>query len=230
MPLNARFSEISTPNTLRDSVRQTLREAILKGRLAPGEPINQVTLAKEFGVSRGPLREALSLLEEEGLVTNIPYRGTFVADFNDRIIHDTYSLRRVLEQFAVELAMTRHNPAEMADLRAVYLSMAAAIEAGEMEQFHELDLAFHRQIYAMADHELLAQMWTTIEANVKRSIFYGNFQHQDDPPGILLDSHRLILEAIESGDIAAAKQEIDRQLDAACKKLVTKWKFYDSQR
>lgn len=230
MPSNPRFSEISTPNTLRDSVRQTLREAILKGRLAPGEAINQVALSKEFGVSRGPLREALSLLEEEGLVTNIPYRGTFVADFNDRIIHDTYSLRRVLEQFAVELAMTRSNPTEMTELRAVYQSMAAAVDAEDMEQFHELDLAFHRQIYTMADHELLAQMWMTIEANVKRSIFYGNFQHQDESLHVMLDSHRQILEAIESGDIAAAKQEIDRQLDAACKKLVAKWKFYDAQR
>jgi len=228
MSLNPRFSEIAAPNTLRDSLRQALRDAILKGKLAPGEPINQVTLSKEFGVSRGPLREALSLLEEEGLVTNIPYRGTFVADFNDRIIQDTYSLRRVLEQFAVELAMIRSTPAEMAELRAVYQNMVAAVSTGNMEQFHELDLAFHRQIYAMAEHELLLQMWTTIEANVERSIFYGNFQHQDEPSQILLDSHRLILEAIESGDIEAAKREIDRQLNSACDTLVAKWKRYNS--
>jgi DNA-binding GntR family transcriptional regulator len=228
MSLNPRFSEIAAPNTLRDSLRQALRDAILKGKLAPGEPINQVTLSKEFGVSRGPLREALSLLEEEGLVTNIPYRGTFVADFNDRIIQDTYSLRRVLEQFAVELAMMRSTPAEMAELRAVYQNMVTAVNTGHMEQFHELDLAFHRQIYAMAEHELLLQMWTTIEANVERSIFYGNFQHQDEPSQILLDSHRLILEAIESGDIAAAKREIDRQLNSACDTLVAKWKRYNS--
>ena len=104
------------------------------------------------------------------------------------------------------------------------------MNAGDMEQFHELDLTFHRQIYMMADHELLLQMWTTIEANVKRSIFYGNFQHQDVTPVIMLDSHRLILEAIESGNIDAAKHEIDRQLESASKTLIAKWKFYDSQR
>jgi DNA-binding GntR family transcriptional regulator len=228
MSLNPRFSEIAAPNTLRDSLRQALRDAILKGKLAPGEPINQVTLSKEFGVSRGPLREALSLLEEEGLVTNIPYRGTFVADFNDRIIQDTYSLRRVLEQFAIELAMTRSTPAEMAALRAVYQNMVAVVNAGNMEQFHELDLAFHRQIYAMADHELLLQMWTTIEANVERSIFYGNYQHQDESAQVLVDSHRLILEAIESGDIEAAKREIDRQLSSASDTLVAKWKRHNT--
>ncbi len=229
---NPRFSEIATPNTLRDSVRQTLREAILKGKLIPGEVVNQVTLSKEFGISRGPLREALSLLEEEGLITNIPYRGTFVADFNERIIQDTYSLRRVLEQFAVELAMTRNVPAEMAELRTIYEEMAAAVEADQMEQFHELDLLFHRQIYTMADHELLFGMWTTIEANVKRSIFYGNFQHAANTPPTaeLLDSHRLILEVIESGDIAEAKRLLDFGLKAACDRLVAKWHYYNTAR
>jgi DNA-binding GntR family transcriptional regulator len=116
----------------------------------------------------------------------------------------------------------------MAELRGIYQRMVAAVDAGNMEQFHELDLAFHRQIYAMADHELLLQMWTTIEANVERSIFYGNFQHQDEPSQILLDSHRLILEAIESGNIEAAKSEIDRQLNSASDTLVAKWKRYNS--
>jgi DNA-binding GntR family transcriptional regulator len=222
------FTGISTPNTLRDFLRETLRDAILKGKLAPSEPINQVTLSKEFGVSRGPLREALNLLEKEGLVTNIPYRATFVADFNDRIIEDTYSLRRVLEQFAVEMAMTRATPSDIAELRTIYEEMAAAVETNNMEAFHELDLTFHRQIYVMADHELLLHMWTSIEANVTRSIFYGNFQHQDDPPEMMRDSHRIILETIEAGDIEGAKREIDQQLKEAGEKFVTKWRLHNA--
>ena len=223
------FSNISTPNTLREFLRETLRDAILKGKLPAGEPINQVTLSKEFRVSRGPLREALSLLEKEGLVTNIPYRGTFVADFNDRIIEDTYSLRRVLEQFAVERAMTHGTASDIAELRTIYEEMAAAVDANNMEQFHELDLAFHRQIYVIADHELLLHMWTSMEANVARSIFYGNYQHQDTTAQLMRDSHRIILEIIESGDIEAAKHEIDAQLKQAGERLIATWRRYNAK-
>jgi DNA-binding GntR family transcriptional regulator len=222
------FSEVVTSNTRRDFLRDALREAILKGKLAPGEPINQVTLSKEFKVSRGPLREALNLLEKEGLVTNIPYHGTFVAAFDDRIIEDTYGLRRVLEQFAVEMAMKRGMPSDLTELRSIYEHMAAAVEDNDMETFHGLDLAFHRQIYVIADHELLLHMWASLEANVARSIFYGNYQHQDDSPQMMLNSHCIILETIESGDIEAAKCEVDFQLKAAGEKLVTKWRRYNS--
>lgn len=222
------FSDIATSNTRRDFIRDILREAILKGKLSPGEPINQVTLSKELKVSRGPLREALNLLEKEGLVTNIPYHGTFVADFNDRIIEDTYGLRRVLEQFAIEMAMKRGSPSDLAELRGIYEQMVAAVANNNMEVFHGLDLAFHRQIYITADHELLLHMWASIEANVARSIFYGNYQDQDASPQTLRDSHRIILETIESGDIEAAKREIDYQLKAAGERLVTKWRHYNS--
>ncbi len=222
------FSDVITSNTRRDFLRDTLREAILKGKLAPGETINQVTLSKEFKVSRGPLREALNLLEKEGLVTNIPYHGTFVADFNDRIIEDTYGLRRVLEQFAVEMAMKRGTTTDLGELRSIYENMATAVDNNDMETFHGLDLAFHRQIYVIADHELLLHMWASLEANIARSIFYGNYQHQDDSPQMMLNSHCIILETIESGDIGAAKREVDYQLKAAGEKLVAKWRRHNA--
>ncbi len=124
-------------STLRQTIWKTIREAILRGELAPGSPINQASLAARFGVSRGPLREALSSLEKEGLVTNIPYRGTFVADFDDRIITETYSVRRVLEAFAAELAIQNGTAQQMAELRDIFPRWRIAAEL-VMEKFHEL--------------------------------------------------------------------------------------------
>jgi DNA-binding GntR family transcriptional regulator len=208
-------------STLRQTIWKTIREAILRGELAPGSPINQASLAARFGVSRGPLREALSSLEKEGLVTNIPYRGTFVADFDDRIITETYSVRRVLEAFAAELAIQNGTAQQMAELRDIFSEMAEVAAEQDMEKFHELDLQLHRHIYLMADHELLLQMWNAIETNVKRGIFFGQFRLYT--PSELLDAHLRIVEAFEVRDVEAAKREIDTHITDGCARLIAQW-------
>lgn len=209
-------------STLRETVWKTIREAILRGELEPGSSINQATLAARFGVSRGPLREALSLLENEGLVRNIPYRGTFVADFDDRIIAETYSVRRILEAFAVEHAIDIGSPEQVDELREIYAEMENAAHQQDMEKFHDLDLQFHRQIYTMADHELLLQLWAAIETNVKRGIFFGQFRLYT--PDELLDAHHRILDAIAMHDVEAAKREIDLHITDGSARLIAQWR------
>lgn len=216
------LDRIQRQSTLRESVWRSIREAILRGELEPGTPINQAILAERFGISRGPLREALSLLENEGLVRNIPYRGTFVAEFDERIIKETYSLRRVLEAFAVEQAIENGAPEQIAELREIYEEMVEAARQKDMEKFHEIDLQFHRHVYTMAEHELLLEMWAVIETNVKRGIFYAQFNLYS--PEELLDSHRRILEAIEARNITAAKREIDLHITDGCERLISRWR------
>lgn len=214
-------------STLRQTIWKTIREAILRGELAPGSPLNQANLASRFGVSRGPLREALSSLEKEGLVTNIPYRGTFVADFDDRIINETYSVRRVLEAFAAELAIKNGTTQQVAELREIFSEMVEAAAQQDMERFHEMDLQLHRHIYMMADHELLLQLWSAIETNVKRGIFFGQFRLYT--PDELLDAHRRIVEAFERHDIESAKREIDIHITDGCARLIAHWKAAQGQ-
>lgn len=208
-------------STLRQTVWKAIREAILRGELAPGSSINQATLAAHFGVSRGPLREALSSLEKEGLVTNIPYRGTFVADFDDRIINETYNLRRVLEAFAAELAIENGTAQQIVELREIFSEMVEAAAEEKLEKFHELDLQLHRHIYLMTDHELLLQMWAVIETNVKRGIFFGQFRLYTASE--LLDAHRRIVETFEARDVEGAKREIDLHITDGCARLLAQW-------
>lgn len=213
-------------STLRETVWKTIREAILRGELEPGSSINQATLAARFGVSRGPLREALSLLEKEGLVRNVPYRGTFVADFDDRIIAETYSVRRVLEAFAVEHAVNKATTEQIEELREIFDEMVEATHEQDMEKFHELDLHFHRHIYTMADHELLLQLWAAIETNVKRGMFFGQFRLYT--PDELLDAHRRILEALEVRDLEAVKREIDMHITDGSARLIAQFQAAQS--
>jgi len=208
--------------TLKQTVWRTLREAILRGELEPGKPLNQASIAAQLGVSRGPLREALGLLEEEGLVRSVPYRGTFVADFDDRIIAETYGLRLLLEQYAAERAIASSDDEEMAELRSIYEEMVEAANEADLEKYHTLDLAFHRHLYVMADHELLLQTWLNLEKNVKRGIYFGQFQLYS--PAELTESHRKILEAIEARDVEMAKREIDFHITDGCKRLTEHWK------
>lgn len=211
-------------NTLRQSVWQELREAIVRGALPPGSQINQALLAEQFGVSRGPLREALSLLEEEGLVRNIPYRGTFVAEFDVDTVEDTYSLRQVLELYAVERAIARSSTDQLARLRATFEQMEAAGDDQDMELFYKLDLEFHRQLYMMADHELLLEIWKMIEANVMRGIFRGTLTYHLYTLPELLEEHRRILEALERGDVETAKRETGAHIRDGGARLIARWK------
>jgi len=195
-------------STLRQTIWKTIREAILRGELAPGSPINQASLAARFGVSRGPLREALSSLEKEGLVTNIPYRGTFVADFDDRIITETYSVRRVLEAFAAELAIQNGTAQQMAELRDIFSEMAEVADRAGYGEIPRTDLQLIRHIYLMADHELLLQMWNAIETNVKRGIFLRAVFASTRQASCWMRIIRIV-EAFEVRDVEAAKREID---------------------
>src|SRR5260221_5812094 len=91
--------------TLRDTVTSAVRQSIVGGTLKPGDQINQVEVASKLHVSRGPLREALRQLEEEGLVLSLPNKGTFVTEITTADIEEVYSIRRVLENLAIQRAV-----------------------------------------------------------------------------------------------------------------------------
>ena len=91
--------------TLWEQVRDRLREDILAGRLEPGTELSEVALARDFGTSRGPLREALGRLASEGLVTITPRRGAVVTQLSRQEFIDAYQVREALETLAVRLAV-----------------------------------------------------------------------------------------------------------------------------
>ena len=101
---------------LRDVVFHTLREAILKGELKPGERLMELQLASKLGVSRTPIREAIRMLEQEGLAVTIPRKGAEVAKMTEKDMEDVLQIREVLDELAVSLACDNISEEEMQDM------------------------------------------------------------------------------------------------------------------
>lgn len=184
--------------TLRGDVADVLRAAIIGGGLRPGSFINQADLARQLGISRSPLREALGQLEEEGLITIIPYKGAYVTDLPIEFVDELFTLRAVLEEFGVRRAVALATADDVAHLRQLLARMQLAAEAGDVHTLTEIDLAFHRAFVTLADHALLLQTWRGLETRMRRVLsqqrqFSINLRDA-------IGTHPDLVAALESGD------------------------------
>jgi DNA-binding GntR family transcriptional regulator len=214
------FRPIS-PNTLRNSATETIRRAIIEGILLPGEQVNQAQIAEKLGISRGPIREALSQLDKEGLIRNVPYKGTFVTEVTPTYIEELYSIRRVLEGFAVRCLIERANPQDLEELRTIVAEMQEAANATDAACLSELDLRFHHLICRSAHHDLLMQMWESIEIGVRRFLILRHRIYED--PHDIVGTHPDILAAIEARDVDRASQFLDAHIQEAGELLYRFW-------
>lgn len=138
-----------------------LRGEILSGRTDPGERLVEEQLTRRLGISRAPLREALRLLAEQGLVEHVPRRGARVATLSDRDVRELYAVRDVLERFAVSTAP----PADehhLTGLRAVLADMRRAAEAGDRLEVSHAHRRFHVAVVALADNQQLTALYESI--------------------------------------------------------------------
>jgi len=194
-----RFAELNQL-PLSQTIVEVIRTAIVTCRLAPGAPLNQVDLARELATSRGPVREALRQLEEEGLVVHVPYKGTFVARLTRRDVEEVCSLRSVLERFAARRVVERATDAEIASLGRLVEQMEAAVAHGDWDERDSLDLSFHTRICELADHRLLLQAWDRSALQLRRALTLRNRVGDDAPR--LVSMHRELYEAIRDRDLA----------------------------
>jgi DNA-binding GntR family transcriptional regulator len=145
-----------TPSTLKSHIFSGLRDAIVSGRYRPGERLNESKIAREFGVSRIPVREALMQLQEHGLVMNLERRGMFVTQLNEEDVQRINSLRVVLEAEALKLCRLRMSKKDAARLQDIMTRMEAWTERTEMDAA-ALDLQFHRTMWEAAGNPYLTK-------------------------------------------------------------------------
>jgi DNA-binding GntR family transcriptional regulator len=181
------------PISLREQVVEQVRTAIIEGRLKPNDHITEATLTSQLGVSRTPVREALILLEREGLVVASPNRGCFVRAFSERDVQDIFSMRTTLENFAGELIIEQLNEADYSHLHDSIKRQKQAIEQGDFKAVRSIDMAFHRYLVAKSEHGLLIRHWTEIVAQIAALLYlraeaipnYDEYQSIQDHTGIV---------------------------------------------
>ncbi len=211
---------VSRPS-LRKVVGSRLRQAIIKGELGDGDRLNETDIAQSLGVSRGLVREAIRELESSGLVENIPYRGTFVTALTPERVVELYSLRTVLEEYAIDLAIERITDQDIRDLSAMVDKMRHVAIRGEGNELVELDMEFHRHLYSLSNHHLLIDTLKRLSGQIQSfilatKVIYSLFPTLD----AVVETHEPILSALRERDHQKARQTIHDHICEVGERLV----------
>ena len=203
--------DIQNHRPLREMVYEKLKMQILTGAIVPGTRMMEVELAKEIGVSRTPIREAIRKLEKEGLVTIEPRRGAYASQISTKDMVEILEVRQNMEGLAAFFAASRMDPDQMTELKEVSARYNEAVQSGNMEDMIKHDTRFHRIIVESCNNKILVQMIEQLQELVLRFryIYYDNFRRAENMP----EEHFAILNAIETGDAEAARAAADVHID-----------------
>lgn len=187
-------------------VADRIREAITEGRFRTGDQLGEVALAQALGVSRGPIREALQRLIQEGLLRSEPNRGVFVVSLDEDEIRDVYETRGVVEQAAALRLLRWPDEGALDALRRCVEGMRRAAARRAAADMVRWDLEFHTVLVRAAGSRRLARMLETLMAETRIALAAGR-RRQLDPR--IIEEHAAILEALEAGDRRKALREIE---------------------
>ncbi len=187
---------------LSENVVGAIRSAILNGELELGQRLVETDLAEQLGVSRGPVREALRLLAAEGLVVINVHRGTFVVQPTKDDVEEIYSLREALEFLAVKRVIEIAGDEEIEGLFKTAKQFTAASSQKKVAQLVGTNMALHGELFKLARHERLSQIWATLESQL-RLCNRIEFERRNEDTERAFDEHMKILDAIRDRDSEA---------------------------
>lgn len=198
---------------LRVQVYGALRDAIVTGKLRPGERIVEDRICTELGVSRSPLREALRKLEGEGLVSILPRRGAVVTELSPRDQVDLFAVREALEGLAAKLGADHITKDELAELEDICQAMEKCIHAKDMPTVVTLNTQFHELIAKASRNRWIREFLLSIRAQTRR--LYRSAIEKPDRAMESVGEHRLIIDALRQGDGAQAEVLARRHVERA---------------
>lgn len=183
---------------LRDVVFHTLREAILKGELKPGERLMELQLASRLGVSRTPIREAIRMLELEGLAVTVPRKGAEVAKMTEKDMEDVLQIRRALDELAVGLACDNMTEEKLEQLHEALERFEESTRTGDVQQIAQTDVEFHEVIYQATDNPKLVNMLNNLREQMYR--YRVEYLKSDEVYPRLIQEHEEIYEGLKRKD------------------------------
>lgn len=197
-----------TKRTYCDQITEYIKERILAGEFAPGDKLNEVLLASRLSISRAPIREALQLLVQEGLVVSIPQRGKFIAALTSREIRNSYFTGGVLEGAAAASTIHLFSDDDFIRLRALVDDMARTVaEGGDMDRLAELDTAFHGIIFSRTDNDLLVELSRRSCQGLSKFLLFRHWRTAFTPREVL-ERHSAVLDALLTRDPAHIEHAI----------------------
>lgn len=196
---------------LRDAVYNKLRQSILTGEYPPGERLMEVHLGDKLGVSRTPIREAIRMLELEGLVTMIPRKGAMVAQITEKNMSDVLEVRKALDILCVQLACERISPEMIRDLKDAGEAFEKAVATNDNRKIAQADIDFHNVIINATGNDRLMSLEDSLSLPMYRyryEYIRGSSGHDN-----LVKEHKKIIKAIEKRDPEAATEAAGEHID-----------------
>jgi DNA-binding GntR family transcriptional regulator len=198
---------------LAQQVADTIVEAIAAGAIRPGERVTDSDIAERLGVSRNPVREAMKILEAQGIITNTPRRSTHVVAFDQQKVDQIARVRVAIEKIAFGDAAATYaaDAALLRELDRIIAVMEQAALQNDLNGVTKADLAFHRAVCAASRNDIVLTLWETIARHMRISF---NLEIQQDPsaPHDIPGHHRALRNVLARGDRREVEGEIERHI------------------
>ena len=198
-------------SSLSEDLAGRIRDDILSGKLPNGSKLTEQTVCDKYKVSRTPVREALSKLEVEGLVENIPNRGAFIRGLSAQDVSDIMTMRKIYEIQAVRWAVERITDDELDELEENFEFMEFYTMKNDIDKMLNINRSFHQMIYRASHNRMLAQLLSSYQNYIRHDS--ASLARADDYLQTVLDEHRQIFLAIVSRDQEAAVAPMESHMD-----------------
>lgn len=216
--------------SLTELIADSIRQAIFDGVFDLGDRLNESDIADRLHVSRGPVREALAQLKQEGVVTMSPHRGAFIMQLTEKDVRELYSLRTVLEVFAIQEAAAAATTADFDVMGRVLASMSKAIDDQNDFEMIQLDIQFHDELYHAAHHDRLYHAWSSIRSQVLLSLLVKRHASNEYYLDKVIAEHQQLLDVVRSRDADACERAIREHLSATYDRLIASFVSSDDMR
>jgi DNA-binding GntR family transcriptional regulator len=207
-----------TRQSTAELIADQLRTAIMYGVFAPGTQLGEAELAARFAVSRGPLREAMQRLVQEGLLRGERHRGLFVVDLSEADVRDIYLARLAVERMACQLIMRGNRGEAVTRLSEALLTLVAAAQERDRNAMNDADQAFHQTLVSCAGNSRLERMAQTLLVETRMCVAALGWRHQE--PDELVAEHRVLVDAIADGDEPQLLDLVEAHMTTAIDQLV----------
>jgi len=203
--------------TLSDYIADQLRQAILAEQFKPNQRMVEQEIAESMQTSRGPVRDALKILENEGLVVRQPHRGAFVAELNLEDFIEIYTLREALESLALRYAIKRASAKQIESLEELVHTMIEISKHDPVDQVEatDVDLKFHQTLCEMSGHRRVLSTWESLSGQIRIVVLRHRLVHPDDLRERSITWHERIVEALRERNTEKAIDELHVHMAAS---------------